>query len=427
MNRQTFTISRWIARATLPLVLTAALHSQQSSAPPPTVHTVTTTGGTTNAIAKYSGTSSIVNSAIFEQGGKVGIGTASPLSTLTINGTLSSAGVIQSTVGGFKFPDGTTQATAAQGGLTSVSHFNTLAGNGTLGSPLGIALPLRLLGNTPGDLVSIENDSGYGLTASSIGATAGGLYGYSTGGFTVNGQGVGVYGESLQGPGIFGHSIHWVGVLGYTDTDSTWATEGYIVAGTKNATAIYGRNDSGSGNGWAGFFGGDVAVTGNLSKSGGSFKIDHPLDPANKYLYHSFVESPDMKNIYDGTVTTDRSGLATVTLPDYFSALNRDFRYQLTVIGQFAQAIVASKISDNRFAIRTDKPNVEVSWQVTGIRQDAWANAHRITVEEEKPAEEMGSFLHPELFNEAPEKSVEWARWPKQMQSISQRAQPKAK
>jgi hypothetical protein len=153
---------------------------------------------------------------------------------------------------------------------------------------------------------------------------------------------------------------------------------------------------------------GNVQVSGNLSKGGGSFKIDHPLDPANKYLYHSFVESPDMKNIYDGKVTTDNTGLATVTLPDWFEALNRDFRYQLTVIGQFAQAIVASEISNNQFSIRTDKPNVKVSWQVTGIRQDAYANAHRIQVEEDKPPQEQGHYLHPELFGAPPERAVSY-------------------
>jgi len=77
-----------------------------------------------------------------------------------------------------------------------------------------------------------------------------------------------------------------------------------------------------------------------------------------------------------------------VQLPDWFEALNRDFRYQLTVIGQFAQAIVASEINDHQFSIRTDKPNVKVSWQVTGIRQDAFANANRIPVEVEKAAAE---------------------------------------
>jgi hypothetical protein len=57
----------------------------------------------------------------------------------------------------------------------------------------------------------------------------------------------------------------------------------------------------------AGNFSGNVSVSGSLSKGGGSFKIDHPLDPANKYLYHSFVESPDMKNIYDGVATLDET------------------------------------------------------------------------------------------------------------------------
>jgi hypothetical protein len=153
-------------------------------------------------------------------------------------------------------------------------------------------------------------------------------------------------------------------------------------------------------------FGGDVSVIGNLSKSGGSFQIDHPLDPANKYLYHSFVESPDMKNVYDGTIVTDGGGRATVALPNWFEALNSDYRYQLTVIGQFAHAIVASEVNNNTFAIRTDKPNVKVSWQVTGIRQDAWAKAHRIPVEAEKDKADQGHYLHPELFDHAGEPGI---------------------
>jgi hypothetical protein len=147
---------------------------------------------------------------------------------------------------------------------------------------------------------------------------------------------------------------------------------------------------------------GNVDVLGTLSKGGGSFKIDHPLDPANKYLYHSFVESPDMMNIYNGNVTTDPSGEAAVELPEWFETLNRDFRYQLTVLGQFAQAIVAGKVANHQFVIRTDKPNVEVSWQVTGIRQDAFANAHRIPVESEKAPIDRGHYLYPALVG-APE------------------------
>ncbi len=153
-------------------------------------------------------------------------------------------------------------------------------------------------------------------------------------------------------------------------------------------------------------FTGNVTITGNLSKGSGSFKIDHPLDPANKYLYHSFVESPDMMDIYNGNVVTDKRGFSTVELPDWFEELNRDFRYQLTVIGQFAQAIVVKEVSGNHFVIRTNKPQVRVSWQVTGIRQDAFANAHRIPVEEIKPPQEQGHYLHPELFGAGIEKSV---------------------
>jgi hypothetical protein len=162
-------------------------------------------------------------------------------------------------------------------------------------------------------------------------------------------------------------------------------------------------------------------VDGNLTKAAGSFKIDHPLDPAEKYLYHSFVESPDMMNIYNGNVTTDAQGNAIVTMPDWFEALNRDFRYQLTVIGTFAQAIVATEMANGSFSIKTDKPNVKVSWQVTGVRQDAWANAHRIPVEQLKPEKERGSYLHPELFGAPEEKSIAWARHPETMKRAKER------
>ena len=158
--------------------------------------------------------------------------------------------------------------------------------------------------------------------------------------------------------------------------------------------------------GWAGFFDGKVTVTGILSKGGGSLKIDHPLDPEHKYLLHSFVESPDMMNIYNGNVVTDGAGYAEVELPDWFETLNRDFRYQLTVIGTFAQAIIAEEIVDAAFLIQTSEPFVKVSWQVTGIRQDPFANANRIPVEEDKPASERGSYLHPEAYGPPASRNV---------------------
>ena len=152
---------------------------------------------------------------------------------------------------------------------------------------------------------------------------------------------------------------------------------------------------------------GEVNIPGYLSKGSGSFKIDHPLDPANKYLYHSFVESPDMMNIYNGLVVLDANGEALVGLPDWFEALNRDFRYQLTAIGAPGPNLyIAEEVAGNQFKIAGGRPGSKVSWQVTGIRHDAYADAHRIPTEVEKPPQEQGHYLQPELFGAGPEQAV---------------------
>ena len=257
-----------------------------------------------------------------------------------------------------------------------------------------------------------------------------------------SGQATGVTGvsTSTSGTGVLGNATaasgNTFGVFGQTASPTGHATSGYASATSGAAIGVVGLTNSpagvggvftnlgggksavliGNGANYAqvfivdasgnGNFAGNLNVKGKLTKGSGSFKIDHPLDPANKYLSHSFVESPDMMNVYNGNITTDRHGLATVNLPDYFEALNGDFRYQLTVIGQFAQAIVAKKIAANRFVIRTSKANVEVSWQVTGIRHDAYANAYRIPVEEDKTAQEQGYYLHPEVFGQPESKSI---------------------
>lgn len=124
-----------------------------------------------------------------------------------------------------------------------------------------------------------------------------------------------------------------------------------------------------------------------------NFCIDHPLDPQNKLLVHTSVESSEMMNIYSGNIVTDDRGVAEVVLPDWFEALNGEFRYQLTPLGQFAQCIVAEKIKGNRFVIRTDKPQVEVSWQVTAVRHDAWAVRNRSPVEVEKAEADKGKLI----------------------------------
>jgi len=144
---------------------------------------------------------------------------------------------------------------------------------------------------------------------------------------------------------------------------------------------------------------GNLTVNGNLTKQSGSFKIDHLLAPADKYLYHSFVDSPDIMNIYNGTIVLDGCGEAVVTLPAWFEALNRDFRYQLTAIGAPAPNLhIAEEVVDNRFPIAGGGAALKVSWQITGIRHDVWADAHRIPVEEVKSPAERGRYLNPELY-----------------------------
>ena len=279
---------------------------------------------------------------------------------------------------------------------------------------------------------SVSGVFGYGTGTTTFGTYgtslligSGGIVGSTNGGASLTAtlgsfgytEAIGTYGEFSQTSGTepqFGYGV--AGEATGSATDANTGVYGAAYGSTGNNTGIWGVADStvapsgiysfraiegdlNATTGFAGVFFGAVDVVGNLSKSGGTFKIDHPQDPANKYLYHSFVESPDMMNIYNGNITTDANGTAVVTLPSYFEAENKDFRYQLTVIGgTFAQAIVSREVEGNTFEIKTNQPNVKVSWQVTGVRQDAWANAHRVVPEVEKEASDRGKYLHPELY-----------------------------
>jgi hypothetical protein len=294
-----------------------------------------------------------------------------------------------------------TSGTGVAGGTTSPTGYGVYGGNAaTTGAANGV------FGTT-------ASTAGVGTTGVAT-ATSGTTYGVY--GSTASPSGTAVYGTTTVGNGVAGNTSsstgygiyaantaatgNAIGVRGQSASTSGTGMQGVATAtsgtnyGVSGATlsssgvGVYGTAPSG---GYAGEFVGDVQVTGNLSvggtvsKSGGSFRIDHPLDPEHKYLYHSFVESPDMMNIYNGVVTLTRHGDAVVKLPDWFDALNRDFRYQLTCIGGFAPVYISSEVSGNQFKIAGGRPGMKVSWQVTGIRQDTYANEHRIPVEEDKP------------------------------------------
>ncbi len=296
---------------------------------------------------------------------------------------------------------GATGATGAQGpagGLTLpyigsaavdqpvIELFNTSYGDGLAG--FGGAAP------------DVSSSSGGSGIVGVGGNSAGDLQTLTFGGSGIFGQGGNAVSENDQA-GVGGY---FIGGAQLADADS--GGDGIYAAGGAALNGTTGVGLFAYGDPQAAVFVGDVEVDGSLSKSGGSFKIDDPVDPEDKYLYHSFVESPDMKNIYDGVVVTDGGGRAVVTLPSYFQSLNSDFRYELTTIGSPAKAWIATEVANNQFTIQTEQGNVKVSWQVTGIRQDAWAKAHRIPNEVEKSDKEKGHYIHPELFGHAGEPSI---------------------
>ena len=263
-------------------------------------------------------------------------------------------------------------------------------------SPAGIGVGGK---SNTGTGVSAESGTGYGLYAFSEfghGIHAGSLNDYGIVGITTNGLG-GVYGETTG-------KAH--GILGYhNSTDQLWA-------------GVYGYGGSEN---YAGRFDGTVLNYGSvyiyndLSVYGDEyFGADHPLDPANKYLIHSSIASSERMNFYNGNAVTDASGKVVVKLPDYFEALNTDFRYQLTVVGQQAQVWIEKEIQNNRMTISSDKPNVKVSWQVTGIRNDEYAKQHPFTAEQQKEDKNKGKYLRPELFGQPQEKGIYQMNFEKQ-------------
>jgi hypothetical protein len=275
-------------------------------------------------------------------------------------------------------------ATTADVNSYAIKATNTNAGTDALA---GAGIRVLAGGGTDADIAGL---GGYPAAGEFCGAT--GVIAVAS-----PGSGNGVYGASDSGFGVYGYSNSGMGVYG--SSNSAYGVYGYSTSG---AASVYCDGDE--------YVTGNLYVVGNVSKSGGSFKIDHPLDPANKFLYHSFVESPDMKNVYDGVVTLDAKGEAAVALPVWFDALNRDTRIQLTAVGQFSPLYVKTKLQNGAFSISGGKAGQEVYWQLTGIRKDAWADAHRIPVEEEKPTAERGLYLHPTEHGQPAAKGIDAVR-----------------
>lgn len=269
-------------------------------------------------------------------------------------------------------------------GVLGVGHSVGVRGEGITGV-------VAVSTSATGLQASGSNDGVYATSTASNPASFSAVHGVAT---NVSG----VFGQSSASNGVFGKSTSTGASAVYAEN---FSGGGYGVAGRVSGSgsgiAVLG-DSANSGTAYAGYFAGRVYVQGYLNKAGGGFLIDHPGDPDGYMLNHSFVESPEMKNVYDGVVLTDRNGEAWIELPKYFGKLNKDFRYQLTCIGASAPIYVAEEIRENRFKVAGARPQMKVSWQVTGVRQDPWALANDPGVEIPKAAENRGKYLTPEVY-----------------------------
>jgi hypothetical protein len=289
--------------------------------------------------------------------------------------------------------------TDASGGIGVWGRSNTRGVVGTLGPT---SCPgVYGVGGCGSDSIGLFGNSNTRAIVGTQGSTScAGTYG--VGGCATTGNGI--LGRADGGIGVWGNSNARgvVGTLGPTSCPGTYAVGGCA----PDADGVVGQST----NGRAGFFVGNVQITGTLTKGAGAFKIDHPTDPKNKYLYHSFVESSDMLSIYSGNAVLDERGEATVIMPNWFQALNRDFRYQLTAIGAPGPNLyIAEPMQQDRFKIGGGQAKMTVSWQITAVRHDAYADSNRIPVEEDKPQAEKGKYLHPLSYNKPPEMGVNYA------------------
>ena len=459
--------------ATIAASSTAVNASVPAGAPPASV----TGAGTKNYVPLWTSTSALGNSGIYETGSgsstKIGVNTTSPALMFDVRGmgrfltSTSTNALVGNQDGTGSVGNGVVGLTSATAGYgvygfanattgTSLGVYGTTAsttgtgvygsgGVGVEGTALfccnyaaifnGYTAPLNS-GNGGGPGVVIYGGAGDQNALGTSGGT--GLVVY--GGAAYNNYSESVGGNGVEATGGVGTQYYADGIGGvFTGANAAAFGDGLDAYGGSGNGIVAVAGDGPTANGfygpdgidayastnsdgipYAGYFTGNVNVTGTLTAATKDFKIDHPLDPANKYLVHASIESSEMVNIYSGNVVTDGDGNATVQMPKWFGALNTDFRYQLTPIGQFAQAIVSTEITNNQFTIRTDKPNVKVSWQVTGVRQDAYAKAHPLVVEQAKEAGLQGHYLNPEAFGASAEQGIGWARQPMALKRMQQ-------
>jgi len=239
-----------------------------------------------------------------------------------------------------------------------------------------------------------NNGSNYYTNSDGSGGAFTGYHGvYSTS--TNSGSGTGVIGVGNGGSYYLNGSGSGGAFTGTSYGVAAWSLQ-------SGGAAVYGNA---TGGGWAIYGQGNLGITGSKS-----FVIDHPLDPENKILKHYCIESPEVLNLYRGIALLDDYGVAQVELPEYFTALNINFSYNLTAIGKPAPDIfIKEEIDKNgRFTIAGGEARQKISWVVYAERNDAYLqqNPESKEVEIEKKDENKGKYLMPQLYGQPIEKGI---------------------
>lgn len=419
---------------------------------------------------KYSflASAAVVGTAIAFQGSYVNLQTSTPGSMQTghsnISGTAKSSSVVaynnagsgQSFGGDFRVTSDEGRGVLGNASSATGATYGGLFQSASNGGRGVAGIASNGAGTTYGGFFSSLSSQGRGVygQATSASGTTYGVYGKAT-----SPNGYGVYSEgnfkatgSITGNGpIIIASPGVLGIQGTTTEDDAKSIVGFAMganssavygqAGEQVSNGVYGVNTSlgyggkfqsnggsgalflgvnigGYGNGsygivgesTQGLAGSGVHAIGNVTATGTKpFRIDHPRDPENKYLFHYASESPFPQNFYTGNVKTDARGFAWVALPSYFADINTNFKYLLTIIDEsddFILAKVSKRIQNGRFQIRTSKPNVEVTWRIDADRNDRYVQQYRPEDEVVKPKNERGTYQQPELYNQPAEKAL---------------------
>jgi hypothetical protein len=357
--------------------------------------------GTAGYVPRFTAGTTIGNSLVYDTGSAIGIGTTSSASRLTVNGSTDDV----ATFVGVYEPSVSISTPSASGAERIFFSRGGVVQGSLSESQWGLILNRD------------SEEGGIHLwSARADGSTAAAVNARYTGGLVDDYIGLHAESKPADDFGIGGDfEGGYIGAQGRVNSNGDGNYIGLFGAATPTSTAgsqfgVYGQAHGGilnygvygiawGGTSYAGFFSGDVYVGGSFFVAGSkSFRIDHPTDPANKYLNHFCTESDEVLDTYRGNVVLGAAGEAWVQLADWYGAINRDPSYQLTCVGGYAPVYVAEEIQGNRFRIAGGTPGLKVSWQVTAARSDRAIEKYRVPVEQEKPAAERGRYLNPDLY-----------------------------